>query len=229
MIDLEGIFPRLNIRDFSIEDRNKWFWIKGDDATFNIISPEFAPLRDKVLEKVSGRRTIVQAGGAQGMYPRLWANHFEHVITFEPTHLAFLVLNLNCADKANVTAFNAALHNKAESLYMYTNYPGNLGMNRVWNDHMPYVPKTTDWNDPRGEKVVAMRLDDLDITDCDAIQLDVEEWEAHALEGAIKTITACRPVITLETVTPSAKEFLEGLGYESGTTGIPDTIFYPKR
>ena len=46
--------------------------------------------------------------------------------------------------------------------------------------------------------IPTLLIDDLNLTECDLIMLDVEGYELHALNGAIETIKKYGPVICVE-------------------------------
>lgn len=85
-----------------------WTKIKGDSA-FDDIAKGWAESNKKVwLEHTKGRDVVIQAGGCLGLYPRLFAQYFKHVYTFEPVAINFYCLVQNC-QVDNVHKFNAAL------------------------------------------------------------------------------------------------------------------------
>jgi hypothetical protein len=49
-----------------------------------------------------------------------------------------------------------------------------------------------------GGEIPTATIDDLGVTDCDFLALDIEGAEYEALWGGADTINRCRPVITLE-------------------------------
>ena len=49
-----------------------------------------------------------------------------------------------------------------------------------------------------GEPVAICRVDDIGLSRCDFIKLDVEGMEPEALQGAMNTIVKCRPVLYME-------------------------------
>jgi hypothetical protein len=53
-----------------------------------------------------------------------------------------------------------------------------------------------------------------DIKDIVLIHLDVEGWEARALQGAMKTLKKRRPILALEDYNVTCMELLEELNYE---------------
>jgi hypothetical protein len=58
-----------------------------------------------------------------------------------------------------------------------------------------------------GNEFDVMKIDDLEVKDCDLLQLDVEGFEHFAILGAVETIKKSSPVICLE---------LKGLGKRYG-------------
>jgi FkbM family methyltransferase len=123
------------------------------------------------------RRTAVQAGGNIGLWPRRLAASFDRVVTFEPDAVSRECLTRNVPSSVEVRseAIGAAVGRCAirrESLGSHAVIDGAL---------IPMIP-----------------LDALGLTDVDLLQLDIEGYEYHALEGAIRTICASHPLIQVE-------------------------------
>ena len=76
-----------------------------------------------------------------------------------------------------------------------------------------------------GEKVAICRLDDIGLTRCAFIKIDVEGMEPEVLQGAMNTIVECRPVLYLELEQDENIEFLqvllEELKYKADTHTPP--------
>ena len=76
-----------------------------------------------------------------------------------------------------------------------------------------------------GEKVAICRLDDIGLTRCAFIKIDVEGMEPEVLQGAMNTIVECRPVLYLELERDENIEFLqvllEELKYKADTHTPP--------
>jgi FkbM family methyltransferase len=206
---------RVYTRHDHLDGVNTWHWIVGDTGTWDGPAREWLDLKEKVLSHCKHRRLIIQAGGAFGMYPRLWANEFKVVYTFEPSRLSFYVLNLNCAQE-NIFKFNAALHHQHGDLSLDESTQANMGCHSIRQDSQINMVPT-------------MRIDDFQLEYLDALQLDIEGWEWNALQGAKETIQRCRPsVITLETVQTHTAAVLHQWGYEQrGRAGF-DQLFVLK-
>lgn len=158
------------------------------------------PLRDKelllvddwvkdlevALKHVKQRRVAFQAGGACGTWPAALAQKFDLVYTMEPDPLNFTCLcsNLN-RDAEKVIRLQAAIGREHGLVDVNrTDYPENVGAQYV---------------DPSLPGIVPMlRLDDLELQVLDFLALDVEGWEAAALEGGEETIRRCKPVVMIE-------------------------------
>lgn len=137
------------------------------------------------LAHVKGRDCIVQAGGNVGVYALALADHFKRVVTVEPDpeNYSCLVKNLTARDSLNrVDARKAAFGETAGTCRMVAVEADNCGAHRI--DHGGSIPLIT--------------IDSLSLTKCDALWLDLEGSELSALKGAVGTIEAFSPVITIE-------------------------------
>jgi FkbM family methyltransferase len=177
-----------------------WVWQQADQGAWSIPKQdwEMEGGHGNVLEGINPRRTVIQAGGNQGMYPRLLADRFEKVFTFEPDPLNFFCLTQNC-QKTNIVKFQAALGSGFGSVSMNRPNRGNTGEHNVRpGSDFPLVP-----------------IDAFGFQEVDLIMLDVELAELPALQGATETIKRCGPVIIVENGDrPPLVEFLVSLGYK---------------
>lgn len=145
-----------------------------------------------ILEHVREKTTVIQAGGWQGVYPFLLSNIFESVITFEPDPINFHCLTLNC-QRPNIYKFQAALGQT--SGYTIMNIAPDSGMNFLehkgalrWDKKFTLSKK----------QVMTLSIDDIGVSECGLIMLDVENYELFVLKGAIQTIEKFRPAVILE-------------------------------
>lgn len=122
----------------------------------------------------------VQAGGNCGIWPKALGEKFGAVYTFEPDPVNFRCLCAN-APAENVFKFNAALGDKHRQIGLVAR-PDNCGAH--------YVAEIGN--------IPMLRIDDIDLDECDLIYLDVEGFELNALRGAATTISKCHPVIVAE-------------------------------
>ena len=63
------------------------------------------------------------------------------------------------------------------------------------------------------QRVSLIPIDHLAIDDLSLLQLDVEGYERHVIEGALETIARNEPVIVLEDARDDCAELLSSLGY----------------
>lgn len=144
------------------------------------------------LDHCKGRKVAVQAGGNCGVWPAWLAERFETVYTFEPDAENFRCLSMNTPD--NVVKFQSALGYGRKTVDLHRD-PVNCGAYYV-----------------QGEgNIPTLRIDDLELTACDLIVLDIEGMEADALEGAVLTIRSFHPIIQYED-----KGLSEKYGVEKG-------------
>lgn len=202
----------LHLRNETINGLGPWLWRAEDYWAWKHPLTEWPALRDLILGFAPQRRVIVQAGGCMGMYPRLWAEHFATVYTFEPDAVNFYCLTANCAD-AGIIKMQAAL---TDSAGVYAFEPGP--------DFNPGLGKVSDA--PNGT-IIGIPLDALRLPVVDVLQLDCEGGELVAIRGATHTILTLRPLIAIEKPDHELRIMLDSLGYaEVGRAGtMPDVVF----
>lgn len=203
------------VKDEYVDNIGPWMWSDNEDQSWDYISRDWFPLKNALLQYVDKWDVCIQAGGHQGMYPRLLLNHFKKVYTFEPDPTNFYYLKNNCWQE-EIVKINAAIGAYERNVSLYRWHSNNTGC---------IVAK----DDPDGN-IPVVTLDSLNLEACDLIQLDVERYEMYALMGAIKTIEKFKPVIVCEgpeTTNDVCTRILEQLGYEVVATvgSCNDTIY----
>lgn len=149
--------------------REKW-----KHALMHVRSLEWA------MQECRQHRTAVQAGGNVGLWPRRLAQSFQRVITFEPDAISREALMANVPESVEVHA--AALADKFGTCSLIRK---SLGSHRVFF--------------AEGENAIPMTtVDALGLEDLDYLQLDIEGYEWHALQGAQETIRRCHPLVQVE-------------------------------
>lgn len=215
MIENNGPYSHLiSKRKCGHEGVEEFWWITSDIGAYG--NEADGPLFDWItdhkdfMSQVKQFKTVVQAGGNCGMYPRFYANYFENVYTFEPCPVNYACLEINCAgDK-------------------YHKYFAGLGADRlnktIINKNKSNVGAHT-LSEAPGDTVM-YTIDALNLEQCDLIHLDVEGYEPLALIGALETIRKFKPVIILEK--KRGFNIIESEGYVEYKTGRMDTIFIPE-
>lgn len=167
---------------------------------------------------------VVQAGGHVGIWPRVLASHFHHVVTYEPDPAMFLCLERNALDRkpappGKVYGFNFALGDRHGPAHL--TQPEKAGSNTI-SSHGEGVP------------VSMLRLDDhlpdLHLGRVDALILDIEGCEIGALRGARETIERDRPAIHVEQLKPyktASHDYLRSIGYDLAARAGHDALYLP--
>ena len=187
-----------------MQRREGWHVPEADQVALEIILREVDDLRTDILPLTDKHRTAIQAGGNVGIWPIELAMHFARVVTVEPDEFnhAAMMANLDDrllgANRARVLAYRGAFGAQPGTGAMDRFDPHNVGAHRVKD----------------GSEFSIMRIDSLEIDDCDLLCLDVEGYEHAAVLGAERTIKHSWPTIVLE---------LKGLGERYGVTDV-DTI-----
>jgi FkbM family methyltransferase len=203
---------------FKIDD--KWYWRKDDHnfKTYNSLSSE-TDLLKIVQPYLKGKKVVVQAGGNCGMQVVKFAEFFDTVYTFEPDPVNFHCL-VNNLPYNNVIKFQCCLGDSHKMVSM-TTLPNEIGGFYV-NEDLGTTP--------------TMKIDDLNLTYCDFLQLDVEGYQLYALRGAINTIKKFHPVISVEFdwafrynhSSADIRNFLASVGYEKVESYTSDHIYIYK-
>jgi FkbM family methyltransferase len=192
-------------------DLYEWMWIASDNGAWE------GPRDDwnnshlaAIREHVKQYRTVIQAGGNQGMYPRLLSDMFEKVYTFEPDYLNFHCLVNNCQQN-NIIKINGALGDVHTMVNVRRDNLDNTGTFTV-------SPAT-------GALVPQFMIDDLCLSNCDLIWLDIEGYEHYALLGALDTIEKFKPTIFTERDNADIENLLTTYGYVKRGKTASDVIF----
>lgn len=200
--------------------KDGWYWPKKDIKCWNWLIAE-KELPYLISDYCKEKRVVIQAGGNCGFYVKSYAGIFETTYTFEPDNLNFqcLVMNLYNLPVVKQQAF---LGDKRATMALTESHK-NVGAYSVDVDKSGIVP--------------TLMIDDLGLTTCDLIHLDVEGWEFPALKGAVETIKKCSPVIALEWMNHGKKygypneeisKWLFDLGYNETHTVMHERIFVRK-
>jgi FkbM family methyltransferase len=154
--------------------------------TFEFIKRDWQNYHRDVIKNLfpEGGKTVIQAGGNCGMYPRLLAEHFHTVYTFEPTPELFPFVAMNTAGQ-NVIKMQAGLAEMTGKFIETVDIaPDNCGMTRV----QPF----------NGNGIPVFTIDSFNFQDVDLIFLDTEGCELPILMGSIDTLERCSPKLILE-------------------------------
>jgi len=148
----------------------------------------------KVFDKyVQSGDTVLDIGANIGTHTLWFANKVGpsgFVMAFEPQRLIFQTL---CANMA----LNSIKH--VDCKHLGVGYSKRLVT-------VPVLDPLKENNfgglsiegHSEGEPVAICRVDDIGLSRCDFIKLDVEGMEPEALQGAMNTIVKCRPVLYME-------------------------------
>lgn len=174
------------------------------------------------LSLTEKKRTVVQAGGCFGIFPKYFAGFFDRVITFEPNPVLCECIHRNTFHNGNIILYRMALGAKLEKKTFYqanksggdTLKPSEVGL---YKDEYEVQVIPLD---------ILVGLDDVDL-----IQLDIENYEDYALEGAKKIIEKCKPIIQVEMHVRSKDRVhgkLKELGYRfHSKAGSRDAVYVP--
>jgi FkbM family methyltransferase len=193
MKDIESLIA---LREVNYENVETLWWIIRDKGAFVGPLNDWKQGKEYFLKHVNQFNTVIQAGGNCGMYARFYSNYFQNVYTFEPEPLNYYCLVKNC--QGNIfKIYNNGLGENAGKANLINLSPKNVGTHQTIEDINGTVEIIT--------------IDSLNLSSCDLIHLDVEEFESKVLLGGIDTIKKFKPVVILEA--GRGADILENIGY----------------
>ena len=209
------------IEDFNSEiffiDNTMW-WSREDIDCYYYLKESHKMEMEIIIPFLRDRSVAVQAGAHCGYVIKELKEHFDTIYCFEPNNSMFLAMCMNITDK-NVFKFQACLGDEHKLVNMVPNGSFGAGANFVSGVG----------------KIPMLRIDDLNLNQCDLLMIDTEGYEYPALIGGLETINKFKPLICIErfwgprTVGVSElqmDEFLKSLGYkEVACAGESDHIF----
>jgi FkbM family methyltransferase len=169
-------------------DQREWVWPKMDQKLKQVNSwaDDLYIVFGVMSERGRENQTVIQAGGACGIWPAMLAEVFDWVITYEPDPLNFYCLEQNTKEYFCITAVNGALGETTGVVRT------KLHPSEMFNVGAYYTMDACDG-------VPRVRIDDIaDLESLDLLCLDIEGRELEALKGAYKSINKWQPFIMIE-------------------------------
>lgn len=136
------------------------------------------------------RGNVIQAGGHVGLWPLSLSKIFSGVYTFEPDPENYECLVKNTRGIRSIHSFECGLSSITRARILARS-PVNTG------GHYLKGPDHDD-QDSNAVQVNVMRIDDIGLSQCTGIFLDIEGHEIEALMGAEETIKRTSPILMLE-------------------------------
>lgn len=153
-----------------------------------------AGMIDLAANLCSRRRTFVDVGACYGLITKQMASLAERVLAFEPNKEIFDCLRKNTEDLPNVELLSCGIGKGPEQrrLVMF----GNDGRSTYREVPIETLLKHKSTFRVQGTEIIT--LDSLNLEDVDLIKMDVEGHEKQVVQGSLRTIARCKPVIIAE-------------------------------
>jgi FkbM family methyltransferase len=210
-IDIAGLVHK---RTELVDGKGPWFWLKADGGPDG--GAWQGPKEDwewhhkkHILEYCKEFNVVVQAGGCLGMYPRLLADMFKTVYTFEPDPINFYVLNLN-TPYDNIIKTQAAVGAEDGFCSSIHRCATNAGMHQIENN---------------AGVIPIIAIDNLNLPELDLLFLDLEGYEFPALTGAYETVFEFKPTLIMERPNQEVLDMIESMGYKQVAESRYDGVF----
>jgi len=191
---------------------NDWWvcYAQHKEPTYLEVKNTQSDQRARALEFATNKRHCIDVGSNVGFWTRELAGVFEHVHCFEPNEIF-----RQCFTK-NVTESNVTLYPYALSGHEHT----------ARQEFNSTVLLREDGN------VQCRTLDSFYLKDVDFIKIDVDGFEDQVLQGSLRTLAACSPVINIEMksekrpdIVNRCVKILRGLGYMKRSRVKSDEIW----
>ena len=196
-------------------------WVPWSDSKMLSRFGEFEGLPDFDVNKVAqcvtlseDYATALDIGAHVGAVSVYLARKFARVFAFEAVPQTFEFLRQNTADLSNVSALNLAVGPMAGEVF-FSHYPKHGQLSHV-------ASQISEDRTFRIGPIPTRTIDSMKLDDVSFMKIDVEGYELPVLEGALKTLKRCRPLVMVEQggneekyfgrPRNEASVFLEGLG-----------------
>lgn len=213
---LNDLFPETNGFNILLPTRLGWMVVNKHDKyigrSFQVYG-EFSEIEAELLcGAVREGGAVVEVGANVGAHTIALASAVGPagtVIAFEPQRLVFQMLCANLALNSipNVYPYHAAVGRS----------PGTITVPELSPDMPNNFGGVSMDVTGAGQAVPLVTIDDLGLSACDLIKVDVEGMEEEVLAGASGTITKFRPVLYVENdrleKSASLIRFVRDLGY----------------
>lgn len=139
---------------------------------------------------------ILDIGANIGNHTLMFRKYFPNVdiYAFEPLFYNYELLQKNVSQLSDVHIFKVALSDKHDIIKINNDF-------QEFNSGAASVSNT-------GESVLSIPLDALNLSNVSFMKIDVEGWELHVINGALKTIQINRPKIWLEDGTGETVDYM---------------------
>ena len=148
---------------YTVIKNDKWVWPASDENSWTLQN-EYCDLVEIIKPYLKNNKCMIQAGGNCGFLLNTFIPYFEVIYTFEPDPINFYCLVNNVTDQ-KVIKMQSCLGNE----------PSLVGTTQLIRHDKP--------NDTGGVHVngsghtPTILIDDLNLVECDLIQLDIEGYE----------------------------------------------------
>ena len=172
---------------------NGWHVPEGDTKMSRHIETDASPAlaeyeekqRKTILKHIPVKKTFVDVGANVGVWSITLQQHFDHVISYEPSVRNVECLKLNVQGRTEIR--NTALSDFNGEAEFHDEIK-NCGNSKLWAES----------GQPGLYKVPVRKLDDENIENCSLIKMDVQGYEWQVIQGAQNLIETQQPWIAFE-------------------------------
>jgi len=138
---------------------------------------------------IKDRRYFLDIGANMGIYTYKFSKTFASVSSFEP--IIEISRRISYLSVDNVRVCNEAVSNQLGNLLLYIPVERGISLYGLAS----LEPRNSECET---RKVPVTTIDNFNFNDVDFIKIDVEGHEFNVIQGALKTIQKCHPVILVE-------------------------------